>query len=83
MAEQAQGQNGRQGSQGQAGARDPLGRLTGGAGEGKGETRVPTNMDPAQSRALFDEIRRRAGDPARPQAERDYLRRLLDRFNAD
>ncbi|MFN4130908.1 MAG: DUF4175 family protein, partial [Paracoccaceae bacterium] len=29
---------------------------------------------------LLDEIRRRTGDQQRPEAERDYLRRLLDMF---
>jgi len=29
---------------------------------------------------ILNEIRRRAEDPNRPEAERAYLRRLLDRF---
>ena len=29
---------------------------------------------------LLDEIRRRAGEPQRPEAERGYLGRLLDLF---
>jgi hypothetical protein len=29
---------------------------------------------------LLDEIRRRQGDQARPESERDYLKRLLDLF---
>jgi hypothetical protein len=29
---------------------------------------------------LLDEIRRRAGDGERPEIERNYLKRLLDRF---
>jgi hypothetical protein len=33
-----------------------------------------------RAREIFDEIRRRAQDPNRPEAEREYLRRLLDRF---
>jgi hypothetical protein len=32
---------------------------------------------------IFNEIERRAQDPNRPEAEREYLRRLLDRFGQD
>ncbi|MES1201464.1 MAG: DUF4175 family protein [Pseudomonadota bacterium] len=63
------------------GPRDPLGRLLPGAGTGEGNTRVPTQMDPARVRDIVNEIRRRAQDPNRPEAEREYLRRLLDRFS--
>jgi hypothetical protein len=60
------------------GGRDPLGRASGGdSGNG---TRVPTQMDPVRAREIFDEIRRRAQDPNRPETEREYLRRLMDRF---
>jgi hypothetical protein len=61
------------------GGRDPLGRATG-AASGEGEANVPTQFDPVRAREIFDEIRRRAQDPNRPEAEREYLRRLLDRF---
>ncbi len=73
---------GREGAQqGEAGsARDPLGRPTSGSGDGGSETRVPSTSDPVRAREIFDEIRRRAQDPNRPAAEREYLRRLLDRF---
>lgn len=60
------------------GGRDPLGRASGG-NDGNG-TRVPTTMDPVRAREIFDEIRRRAQDPNRPETEREYLRRLMDRF---
>jgi len=72
------GQQGNQEGMGDSG-RDPLGRATG-AGNGDGETTVPTTSDPVRAREIFDEIRRRAQDPNRPEAEREYLRRLLDRF---
>jgi hypothetical protein len=73
------GQQGNEQGTGQSG-RDPLGRATG-AGNGDGEATVPTTSDPVRAREIFDEIRRRAQDPNRPEAERDYLRRLLDRFS--
>ena len=74
----ARGEQGRERGAG-GGERDPLGRPTG-AGAGDGETRVPSESDPVRAREIFDEIRRRAQDPNRPAAEREYLRRLLDRF---
>ncbi|MGE3249850.1 MAG: DUF4175 domain-containing protein [Hyphomonadaceae bacterium] len=82
LAEQiAEERRNREGGQGreQAGERDPLGRAQGGMGE-NGETQVPTEADQARSRQILDELRRRAQDPRRPETERDYLRRLLDRF---
>ncbi|MEH6739558.1 MAG: DUF4175 family protein, partial [Sulfitobacter sp.] len=33
-----------------------------------------------RARELIDEIHRRSGETSRPEAERDYLNRLLDRF---
>ncbi|MGE3142171.1 MAG: DUF4175 domain-containing protein [Hyphomonadaceae bacterium] len=80
-AEMAQRENERNRAEGDdgAGERDPLGRVRGGVGE-SGETQVPAEMERARSREILDELRRRAQDPRRPEAERDYLRRLLDRF---
>lgn len=74
---------GREGGQGEdegAGARDPLGRSMPSGGNADGEGAVPTTSDPVRAREIFDEIRRRAQDTTRPEAEREYLRRLLDRF---
>ena len=77
-------ERGREGGaqQGQSSGRDPLGReISGaGAGAGEGEANVPTQSDPVRARQIFDDIRQRAQDPNRPEAEREYLRRLLDRF---
>jgi hypothetical protein len=67
------------GETGSDGERDPLGRLRGGVGD-NGDTRVPTEVERARSREILNELRRRAQDPRRPEAERQYLRRLLDRF---
>lgn len=62
--------------------RDPLGRPLGqGPGSGDdGTTRVPDQAETRKARAIVDELRRRAGDFSRPQAERDYLQRLLRHF---
>lgn len=74
-------ERGRGGEEGGAGDgnRDPLGRAGGTGAEGS-EGFVPNTTDPVRAREIFDEIRRRAQDPNRPEAEREYLRRLLDRF---
>lgn len=69
----------REGESGQAGQRDPLGRSAG-VGDGD-ETHVPTTIDPARARDILNEIRRRAQDASRPENEREYLQRLLDRFS--
>jgi hypothetical protein len=73
------GRQGREGRQGEGGARDPLGRAAS-SGDDGGETQVPTQYDPVRARQILDDILQRAQDPNRPEAEREYLRRLLDRF---
>ncbi|GIT86753.1 TIGR02302 family protein [Roseobacter sp. OBYS 0001] len=84
MAEQQQnGQPGQgtQESDQRAESRDPLGREAGNSGV-QGENSPLALNDDAYGRAreLLDEIRRRSGDTERPEVERDYLNRLLDRF---
>ncbi|MFT4014917.1 MAG: DUF4175 domain-containing protein [Paracoccus sp. (in: a-proteobacteria)] len=61
---------------------DPLGRTLDGNGNqlGGGDP-LAEGPDPARrARDLQDEIRRRSGERARPQDERDYLGRLLENF---
>ncbi len=61
--------------------RDPLGRTEGVEGQvGSGENLLQGEDVYRHARDLLDEIRRRSADQARPEMERDYLRRLLDRF---
>ncbi len=63
------------------GARDPLGREAGSARLGSERSMgLPTEDPRARARDLLDEIRRRLAERERPQAERDYLGRLLERF---
>ncbi len=86
---QAQAQDQQEnGQQGQAttrddpqGQRDPLGRETG-QSSNMGTDRSLLQGTDVYRRAqdLLDEIRRRAGEQARPEGERDYLKRLLDLF---
>lgn len=61
--------------------RDPLGREPGDSariGSDRNMLQGPDVYRRAQD--LLDEIRRRSGEMARPQDERDYLKRLLDLF---
>lgn len=61
--------------------RDPLGRDAGTDGVIGQDGSIPGDENSRQrSRELLDEIRRRSGEQERPEIERDYLRRLLDRF---
>lgn len=93
---QPQGQEGREGqdpgSEAGAGSQganrdrrpmlDPLGRQLDGNGSmiTMGDP-LAEGADPARrARDLLDEIRRRSGQRERPQDERDYLGRLLERF---
>ena len=61
--------------------RDPLGREPGESAR-IGSDRNMLQGEDVYRRAeeLLDEIRRRTGDQSRPDAERDYLKRLLDMF---
>ncbi len=61
--------------------RDPLGRPTrNSGGMNRGHVEIPEEADIQRSREIFDELRRRASEPTRPQIERDYIDRLLRRF---
>ncbi|UWR21710.1 TIGR02302 family protein [Sulfitobacter sp. S190] len=82
--EQQQNQQPGQGTQQsdrRADNRDPLGREQGTNGSTGSDAEVELNDDAyGRARELLDEIRRRSGEQARPEVERDYLNRLLDRF---
>jgi len=61
--------------------RDPLGRATGEGSRIGSDSNLLKGEDVyRRARDLLDEIRRRTADRQRPEPERDYLRRLLDRF---
>ncbi|MGR3617622.1 MAG: TIGR02302 family protein [Paracoccaceae bacterium] len=81
MAQQQQpGQGAQEGAQ-QAQNRDPLGRDTGRGGSlNTDEDMVQGDDVYRRARDLLDEIRRRSGQQSRPENERNYLQRLLDRF---
>ena len=80
--QQQQGQQGDQvGNADPNGRRDPLGREAGETGRiGTDEQLLQGEDVFRRARELLDEIRRRSGDQSRPDQERDYLKRLLDRF---
>ncbi|MGQ0609760.1 MAG: DUF4175 domain-containing protein [Paracoccaceae bacterium] len=60
---------------------DPLGRAPGDAARiGSDENMLDGGQGQRRAQDLLDEIRRRAGEPQRPEAERGYLGRLLELF---
>jgi uncharacterized protein (TIGR02302 family) len=75
----APGRPGTPGAQG----RDPFGRLgestSGSAGDDDSVT-IPGPMELRRAREILRELRRRSGETARPRPERDYIERLLRRF---
>lgn len=84
MAEEQRQRAGQQGeAQGNTGGErnDPLGRTAGTNGE------MGSQQDMLQDRDVYrraleleEELRRRSGEGARPELEREYLKRLLERF---
>ncbi len=74
LADEAQ-----QGRSTQGGGReDPLGRSA--SPLGSSGVKIPGATDLARARQILEELRRRAAQMNRPQAERDYLDRLLKAF---
>jgi uncharacterized protein (TIGR02302 family) len=66
---------------GREGRADPLGRPTGNDPYNPRSRYDPLGAPPAQrAQRVLEELRRRIGDPSRPQEELDYLDRLLRRF---
>ena len=61
--------------------RDPLGRELGNTGQfGTDENLLQGEDVYRRAEELLNELRRRSADQERPELEKDYLRRLLDRF---
>jgi hypothetical protein len=63
------------------GGRDPLGRMQPGfGGIDTSDVTIPEEADLQRAREILDELRKRAGERARPRPERDYIDRLLKQF---
>lgn len=58
---------------------DPFGRPTGGPGNNGEEVNVPDATERQRAKDILEELRERYNDSDDPE-EREYLRRLLDRF---
>ncbi|WP_169567007.1 TIGR02302 family protein [Sneathiella limimaris] len=72
-----------QGQVGAQGNRDPLGRPVQENGQGGRDNNQFKIFDKgylSTTRQILDELRRRLTDPARPEGEKQYLRRLMERF---
>lgn len=75
-------QNGAQGMAGRAGRTDPFGRTRPGQGVlDDPSIKVPSIPDLQRAQEILDELQRRSGDYSRPTIERDYINRLLRRFD--
>ena len=67
--------------QGGRGNRDPLGRPERTQGPDLGTSvKIPDQIDIQRAREIFDELRKRLGEPSRPMLELDYLERLIQKF---
>ena len=61
--------------------KDPLGRPDRSNRPDLGlSVKVPDEIDIQRAREVLDELRRRLGDPSRPNLELDYLERLIKPF---
>ena len=81
-AEPGQGQqDGETASRREPGRRDPLGREVGNSGQFGTDQDMLQGQDVyRRAEEILDELRRRSAEQQRPQVERDYLKRLLDKF---
>ncbi|MBR1087522.1 TIGR02302 family protein [Bradyrhizobium manausense] len=59
---------------------DPLGRPMHGRELDDYTVKIPGEIDVQRVRRILEELRRRLGDPSRPQIELDYIERLLKDF---
>jgi len=60
---------------------DPLGRRSGdGATDAVEQIDIPEAGELTRARRILEELRRRRGEPERPDVERDYIDRLLEQF---
>lgn len=74
-------QTGEGGTRTQPAQRDPLGRQMGQNGQfGSDQSMLPGQDVYRRAEELLQELRRRAGERGRDEAELDYLRRLLEQF---
>jgi hypothetical protein len=86
MKQQMQQQAGMNRGPGQRDPMDPFGRTTpredsaGGNSVNTTGVKVPDQSEMERARQIFEELRDRRNDPARPRDERDYLDRLLKQF---
>ncbi|MFN3912888.1 DUF4175 family protein, partial [Hyphomonas sp.] len=63
----------------QGGGEDPMGRALMGAGNDGEAVEIPEQAERQRAKDILDELRRRYNE-AEDEEEREYLRRLLDRF---
>jgi len=81
LANQGEGMGTTDSDETESGDRDPFGRpLSSNGTYDQGDVKIPDAGILQKSREILDELRRRAGERARPAIELDYIERLLRRF---
>lgn len=75
--QEAMKKNGEAGNNDNEAAKDPLGRKLGSAGHQAEKNGLPQETDMQRARRILDEIRKKLGQSALPDSEKDYLERLL------
>jgi len=63
----------------QGGGQDPMGRSLMGAGNDGENVEIPEKAERQRAKDILDELRRRYNE-AEDEEEKEYLKRLLDRF---
>ena len=75
--QEAMKKNGNDGKNGDGLSKDPLGRKLGSAGHQTEKNGIPQESDMQRARRILDEIRKKLGQSALPDSEKEYLERLL------
>lgn len=67
------------------GGTDPLGRAISGddVSVGYGDDMLPSERARKRSREILDQLRQKLRDPSLDQASKDYIKRLLERFDGE
>ena len=75
--QEAMKKNGETGKDGDGSSKDPLGRKLGSAGHQSEKDGLSQESEMQRARRILDEIRKKLGQSALPDSEKDYLERLL------
>ena len=81
QSQQGQGRQSQNATGRRTGQRDPLGRALRSDGwENDLSVKIPDEFEVERARQILEELKKRLGNPKRPQLERNYLERLIEQF---